>query len=90
MERLPLTSKAVLSAGYDPATQTLELEFVGGRVYRYREVPEGVYAWLLRTPSKGAYVNRKIDGQYDYEEVRESEPAQDLLAALRASVDPEE
>lgn len=90
MERLPLTSKAVASAGYDPVTQTLELEFVGGRVYRYRGVPEGVFAWLLRTPSKGAYVSRKIDGQYDHEEVRELPPAQDLIATLSASLDPEE
>jgi hypothetical protein len=86
MRRAPLPSKAVISAGYDPDTQLLELEFQGGRVYRYRGVPEGVYAFLLRTPSKGGYVSRIIDGQYPHEEVTPPAPEQGLLGALRASL----
>lgn len=87
MQRTPLRSRAVLSAGYDAATQTLELEFHNGRIYRYRDVPEGVYQFLLRTESKGGYVNRMIQDRYAFEEVTPTPPAQDMLEALQASLD---
>jgi hypothetical protein len=86
MQREPLTSTALVSAGYDPHTRELELEFRGGRVYRYRDVPHGVYEFLLRTPNKGGYVNRMIDGHYPHEDVSPAPPAQDLLEALTASL----
>lgn len=86
MVRTPLASRAVVSAGYDPDTSTLELEFQNGRVYRYADVPPGVYAFLLRTPSKGGYVNRMIDGHYRHEEVFDAPPEVDLERALRASL----
>jgi hypothetical protein len=65
----------------------LELEFHNGRVYRYRDVPEGVYQFLLRTESKGGYVNRMIQDQYAYEEVTPTPPEQDVLQALRDSLE---
>jgi hypothetical protein len=87
MQRTPLKSRAVISAGYDPEAELLELEFHNGRVYRYRNVPEGVYQFLLRTESKGGYVNRMIQDRYAFEEVTPGAPAQDVLAALQASLD---
>jgi hypothetical protein len=86
MQRTPLQSRAVLSAGYDPATQELELEFQNGRIYRYREVPAGVYEFLLRSPSKGGYVNRMIQSRYAFEEVTPERCEQDVLKALEASL----
>jgi hypothetical protein len=89
MNRVPLTSSALRSAGYDPATHTLELEFTSGRIYRYQGVPQGTYDWLLRTPSKGSYVARMINDRYPYRDITagtSSEP-QDLAQALRASLD---
>jgi lysyl-tRNA synthetase class 2 len=86
MHRERLASSAVVSAGYDPATQQLEIEFRGGRVYRYRDVPRGVYDFLVRASSKGGYVNRMIEGRYSYEEISASLPEQDILGALRASL----
>lgn len=90
MQRTPLKSRAVLSAGYDVESRVLELEFHNGRVYRYRDVPEGVYQFLLRTESKGGYVNRMIQDRYAYEEVGGDAPEQDVLAALQASLDARE
>jgi hypothetical protein len=58
MERVPLKSRAVVSAGYDSAARTLDIEFSSGRVYRFRDVPSTVYDWLLRVPNKGVYVTR--------------------------------
>jgi hypothetical protein len=87
MQRTPLRSRALVSAGYDPGAQILELEFHNGRVYRYRAVPAGVFAFLMRTASKGSFVNRMIDGRYAYEEVREtSGPEPDVASLLEASL----
>lgn len=86
MLRHPLASTAVTSAGYDPDTQQLELEFRNGRLYRYSDVPPGVYDFLLRSPSKGGYVNRMIDGKYSHEDITPAPREQDLAAALTASL----
>lgn len=88
MQRIPLVSNAVVSAGYDAENQELEIEFRHGRLYRYRGVPPGVYQFLLRSPSKGGYVNRMIDGHYPHEEITEIPAEQDLRAALLASLHP--
>ena len=78
----------MVSAGYDEATQTLELEFATGRIYQYRGVPRGTYEWLLRAKSKGCFVSRMINERYSYVEV--SDPPvgapQDLEQALRDSL----
>lgn len=91
MERTPLESRAVRSAGYDPERQTLELEFATGRVYLFEGVPQSAYDWLLRTPSKGVFVSRLINGRYPYRDITEPEPQlepqPDLEQSLRASLD---
>jgi len=86
MLRHPLASTAILSAGYDPATQSLELEFRNGRIYRYANVPRGVYDFLLRSPSKGGFVSRMIDGKYSHQDVTPAPAEQDLAHALQASL----
>jgi hypothetical protein len=93
MERIPLASSAVRSAGYDEASRTLEIEFTSGRVYQFDDVPESVYAWLLRTPSKGSYVTRMINPKFSYRDVtspeprtRTADPDEDLLQRLQDSV----
>lgn len=64
MHRLSVESSAVASVGYDPRTRTLEIEYVGGGVYRYLGVPLRAYELLLRADSIGAYVNRRIKPHY--------------------------
>jgi hypothetical protein len=88
VERTPIASRALLSVGYDPESQTLELEFATGRVYRYEGVPRGTYDWLLRTPNKGAYVARMINERYPFRDVTPVAPAEvvDLAEALRRSL----
>jgi len=86
--RSRLASRAVVSAGYDAVSRELEVEFASGRVYRFEDVPESVYAWLLRAPSKGGYVARMINRRYAYRDVTEGAPAdaQDLARVLRESL----
>jgi hypothetical protein len=89
MERSPLASRTVLSAGYDAESQVLELEFSSGRTYQFDGVPRATYEWLLRTPSKGGFVTRMINGRYPYRDVTLAASEQpDLEAALRASLAP--
>jgi hypothetical protein len=77
----------VLSAGYDAVSRELEIEFASGRVYRFEDVPQSVYEWLLRAPSKGGYVTRMINRRYAYRDVTEgAADAQDLAQVLRESL----
>lgn len=87
MQRTPISSRALVSAGYDDSTRELEVEFHGGRVYRYRDVPSDVFQFLLRTREKGRFFNRMIASRYEYSDVSKPEPAEDdMLESLRASL----
>ena len=88
MERIPLVSEVIASAGYHPQTHTLELEFTSGRVYQYQAVPRGTFEWLLRAKSKGGFFTRMIQDRYAYCDVTPGldEAQVDLSEALRASL----
>lgn len=66
----------------------MELEFRTGRIYRYRDVPPGVYEWLLRTKSKGSFVANMVTDKFEFVEVTEEPPEdpQELLQALLDSL----
>ena len=64
MRRTHIDSTSLKSVGYEPDTQTLEVEFHGGRVYQYSEVPPRRYRELLEAESAGRYMNREIKGVY--------------------------
>jgi KTSC domain len=60
MNRMPVTSSAIVSVGYDPATLTLEIEFRSGRVYEYHDRPPTIAAGLLSAASRGSYFKQHI------------------------------
>lgn len=62
--RVTLTSSNLRAAEYDAGTQTLIIDFHGGRRYEYRNVPQNIYAGLLRAPSHGRYFHQWIRGRY--------------------------
>ena len=64
MRRKSVSSSSVASVGYDPRSQTLEIEFHSGSVYDYEEVPPEIYQGLMEAPSKGRYFANEIRGQY--------------------------
>lgn len=70
MKRTSLESSAIASAGYDPATAVLELEFTSGDVYRYFAVPGSVHRGLLDADSAGRYFRDRIRDTYPSEHVR--------------------
>lgn len=66
-QREPVSSSNIASVGYDAGTKTLEVEFHGGRVYRYYDVPETVHYELVAASSIGGYFNANVRQYYPYE-----------------------
>jgi len=63
--RQPLPDSSVIAAaGYNPASQQLEIEFQNGRIYRYDGVDQAVYQELIQNRSAGRYYNREVRGRY--------------------------
>lgn len=57
MEMIPVNSRNLASVGYDFQTQTLYVRFRQNSLYAYFDVPQYIYNELLRSPSKGQYLN---------------------------------
>lgn len=66
MQRTPVTSSLVASAGYVPEYKVLEIEFQDGRSYQYFGVPERIYKGLMAAESRGRYFNEHIRDAYIY------------------------
>jgi hypothetical protein len=66
MQRKHVTSSAISSVGYDERSSILEVEFQSGAVYDYLNVPPKVYKALLKAPSKGRFVSRRIRDRYPF------------------------
>jgi lysyl-tRNA synthetase class 2 len=64
IRRRPVRSSSVREAGYDADTQTLDLRFTSGSVYRYDAVPQPLYDALLQAQSAGRFVNDQIRGRF--------------------------
>ncbi len=60
MERHSVSSSNLASVGYDPQSQTLEIEFNDGSVYQYYSVPNSIYTGLMNASSHGQYFDRNI------------------------------
>ena len=69
MDRIAVESSNLKSAGYDPESQVLEVEFSSGSVYQYTDVPASVYRELLDADSKGSYFNAHIRVAYSFTRV---------------------
>ena len=70
MIRQPVSSSNIRSIGYDPESQTLEIEFHSGGIYQYFNVPVSVYDALMRASSIGGYFHRYIKDRYRWKKVR--------------------
>ena len=58
-------SSSLRSFGYDRATQALEIEFHGGRVYRYLGVTPEVWSAFRRAASKGHFFQTFIRDHFE-------------------------
>ena len=69
MDALAVSSTNVRAIGYDSQTETLEVEFVNGRVYQYYGVPDQIHAQFMEAPSKGQFLNYYVKNHYPYSRV---------------------
>ena len=70
MQRVAVSSSNIASVGYDVTSQTLEIEFNSGGIYRYYGVPQDVYDALMAASSHGVYFYRSIKEYYRYEKIQ--------------------
>jgi hypothetical protein len=69
MQRVPIESRTLAAALYDPDRHQLELVFRSGRRYLYFQVPPHCYRELLAAPSKGGYFNRCIRNRFAFQDL---------------------
>lgn len=67
MQRQPVSSSNLAAIGYDASQQVLEIEFLNGGVYRYFDVPEGLFDQLMAAGSHGSFFSQNIRNQFQFE-----------------------
>ncbi|WP_136687483.1 KTSC domain-containing protein [Halorhabdus amylolytica] len=70
MNRVPVSSSNLSSVGYDETNQVLEIEFNGGRVYQYFDVPKRIHQELMNANSHGKYFHRNIKDNYSHDQIK--------------------
>ena len=71
IKREPVASSNLKSVGYHPESQTLETEFHNGAVYRHHGVSPEKHAEMMGSDSIGAYFNKHISREHEYEKIKE-------------------
>ena len=67
MDRQSVNSSNIASVGYNPETETLEVEFLkNGSIYEYYNVPSFMFDRLMEAPSIGIFFNAEIKKEYPY------------------------
>jgi hypothetical protein len=69
MRRDPVASSNIISVGYDPGSETLEVEFQNGFIYQYYNVPQGIYDAFIAAPSKGQFLAYQIRDRFPFSRV---------------------
>ncbi|MEP6675770.1 MAG: KTSC domain-containing protein [Ferruginibacter sp.] len=64
-----MPSSVVARIHYDTTSQVLQIVFVSGMVYAYKNVPEEEYLKMKNSRSKGTYLNQHIKGNYQFEKI---------------------
>jgi hypothetical protein len=64
MEREPVSSSNLVSVGYNPESETLEVEFKSSGIYEYYNVPQFMYERLMQAGSIGNFFNTEIKNSY--------------------------
>ncbi len=64
IDRVSVSSSAINSIGYSDATKVLQIEFSGGEVYEYVDVPADVHRAMMSASSKGKFFHAQIKPNY--------------------------
>lgn len=60
----PVVSGNLKAVGYDKASQTLDVQFSSGRIYRYSGVSPSVHQELIAAESIGSYFARNVRNKF--------------------------
>ncbi len=71
MIHTPIQSSLLASAGYDPATQTMEIRFARGGLYSYTDVSPEQFAAFQAAESKGKHFLGQIKGNHEFRKIEE-------------------
>jgi ribonucleotide reductase alpha subunit len=66
---IEVQSSNVEAYGYDRKAAMLYVRYIGGKVYRYKDVPELVSRGLKLAQSKGGFLQTYVKGYFQYEVV---------------------
>ena len=67
-----MPSSVIRRFAYDHDSRALAIEFVSGRRYLYRDVPEEVAERFRAAFSKGQFFNARIRDRYECSEIEEA------------------
>lgn len=70
MERRKLSGGRLVGAAYDAMEHRLEIEFAGGEVKAYKEVPAEVWRRLVAAPNPAVFYADRIEEEYATERGR--------------------
>jgi len=70
MERKRVNSTRIRSVGYDPKSQSLEIEFSDGRISVYNDVSPEVHRQFMAAPSPTSFFEDKIAEDYSSRRIR--------------------
>jgi hypothetical protein len=62
-----MPSSVIRSVRYDEEDHRLDIRFMSGRLYTYRDVPPEIARRLRWASSQGAFFNRAIRDRYPFE-----------------------
>jgi hypothetical protein len=71
----PINSSALKAAAYDPASQTMFIQFPSGNIYAYPEVSTDTWAAFQAAESKGKFYGQNIKGTFTGTPVKEDQTA---------------
>jgi hypothetical protein len=60
MNRQPLKSSHLASAGYDPRSKTIEVEFRNGDVYQYSQMEPAFWEGLVGSRRPGKFFHQHV------------------------------
>jgi hypothetical protein len=88
--RTAVKSSNINAVGYDADTMTLEVEFTGGGVYRYADVPAETHAALVKAESVGRHFAAHIRNAFKAHKVPPPTTPPETIGALLERLYPTE
>lgn len=70
MERKRVNASKIRSVGYDPSSQTLEVEFSSGSVVQYGRVSPEIHRRFMASPSPNSFFEDNIEESFTAKRIR--------------------